>query len=218
MRRVGIGIAGLLAAAAMAACGDGGNEPGGLAVARATPSGDGQSGSPGQALPAPIRVRVTTDGQPEAGIVVTWAAVGGGASVSPASGPTDAQGIAAATWTLPQATGAATATAAVDGASGSPVSFGATVAAPGSASVAVGNNFFDPATRIVVPGATVVWTWTNTGQISHSVESTGAPSFPSSATLSGSGQTYSHRFNTPGTYTYQCAVHGAGMSGTIRVE
>jgi plastocyanin len=54
--------------------------------------------------------------------------------------------------------------------------------------------------------------------VEHSVRSTGAPSFPSSAILSGSGQTYSHQFGTPGTYTYDCAVHGAAMQGSIVVQ
>ncbi len=217
---VGLGaLAGAaLAMATLAGCGDGGSEPEGLAVAQAAPSGDGQSGAPGQALPVPLRVRVTRDGQPDANVTVTWAAAGAGASIAPPTGTTGADGIASAVWTLPQAAGPATATAAVAGAAGSPVTFTATGTAPGQVAIEVGNNFFDPDERVVVPGSTVIWTWTNTGVISHSVESTGTPSFTSSATLTGNGQTYSQVFTTPGTYTYQCAVHGAAMSGTIIVQ
>ena len=203
---------------ALAGCGDDGNEPAGLAAARAQPSGDGQTAAPGAALPAPVRVRVTRDGQPEAGVTVTWSAAGAGASIAPPTGTTGADGIAEADWTLPGTVGPATATATVADAAGSPVTFTATATLPGQVAIEVGNNFFDPDDRTVTAGATVVWTWTNTGVISHSVQSTGSPSFTSSATKSGNGQTHSVRFATPGTYTYQCAVHGAAMSGRIVVQ
>ena len=205
-------------AIALASCGGDDNAPGGLAVARATPSGDGQSAAPGATLPAPVRVRVTRDGQPEANATVTWAAAGAGASIAPPTGVTNADGIAEAAWTLPQAAGPATATATVADAAGSPVTFTATATAPGQAAIEVGNNFFDPAERTVAAGTTVVWTWVNTGVISHSVESTGEPGFTSSATKTGDGQSHSVQFTVPGTYTYQCAVHGAAMSGTIVVQ
>ena len=75
-----------------------------------------------------------------------------------------------------------------------------------------------PDERTVAAGTTVVWTWVNTGVISHSVESTGEPGFTSSATKTGDGQSHSVQFTVPGAYTYQCAVHGAAMSGTIVVQ
>ena len=220
MRRNGINLALMLAAsgAALAGCGGDANQPAGLAVARAQPSGDGQTGAPGAVLSAPVRVRVTRDGQPEAGAAVTWAASGAGASIAPPTGTTSADGIAEAVWTLPGTAGAATATATVTDAAGSPVTFTATGTVPGQVAIEVGNNFFDPDDRTVTAGATVVWTWTNTGAISHSVQSTGAPGFTSSATLAGNGQTHSVQFTAPGTYTYQCAVHGAAMAGRIVVQ
>jgi len=46
----------------------------------------------------------------------------------------------------------------------------------------------------------------------------GSPSFTSSAVLSGSGSTYQVTFTTPGTYQYDCAVHGTMMTGTIVVQ
>jgi plastocyanin len=36
--------------------------------------------------------------------------------------------------------------------------------------------------------------------------------------LTGNGQTYSFTFTTPGTYHYDCAVHGVAMTGTIVVQ
>lgn len=313
----------LLVAALIAACGgDGPGAPpaGELAVAKASPSGDAQTGAVAQTLGSPLRVIVTGDGQPAAGATVTWTGGNAGASMNPAQAATDAQGIASSSWTLGQAAGAQTATATVAGATGSPVAFAATATAAGAASLAlaggnaqsavtgnalanplqakvtdqfgnavsgvsvtwavtggggslapptsptnalgiaasawtlgaegpqtaeasaaalagspvhftatatapvtatgvtVGNNTFTPAIRTVPAGTNVVWTWTNTGVVSHSVESTGSPSFPSSAILLGNGQTYSRLFTTPGTYTYQCLVHGSSMSGTIVVQ
>jgi len=122
----------------LAACSGGGDSgsgpppPPAVTVAKAPVSGNAQTGTVGQALASPIRVLVTRDGLPEVGTTVTWSAPGTGASVAPPSGVTDAAGLAATSWTLPQAAGAKTATAAVAGAGGSPVSFTAT-ALPGPA-------------------------------------------------------------------------------------
>jgi plastocyanin len=92
--------------------------------------------------------------------------------------------------------------------------------------VTVGNIFFqsghngtrNPAVDTVPAGTTVTWTWTNTGSTPHSVASEGTTSFASSQVLTGSGKTYSVTFTTPGTYEYDCAVHGEAMSGTIVVQ
>ena len=92
--------------------------------------------------------------------------------------------------------------------------------------VTVGNILFqsghngtqNPAVDTVAVGTTVTWTWTSTGGTPHSVRSGGSPSFTSSATQTGSGQTYTFTFTTPGTYQYDCAVHGAAMSGRIVVQ
>jgi plastocyanin len=92
--------------------------------------------------------------------------------------------------------------------------------------VTVGNIFFksgnnstqNPAIDTVAAGTTVTWTWTNTGSTSHSVQSEGSPSFTSSAIQSGDGKTYTFMFTTPGTYEYDCAVHGDAMTGRIVVQ
>jgi plastocyanin len=92
--------------------------------------------------------------------------------------------------------------------------------------VTVGNIFFrsghngtqNPAVDTVAAGTTVTWTWTGTGGQPHSVQSQGAPSFTSSEILTGSGMTYPFTLTTPGTYHYDCAVHGNLMTGTIVVQ
>ena len=92
-------------------------------------------------------------------------------------------------------------------------------------SVQVGNDFFQsahnnsrPAVDTVAVGQTVTWTWTSTGSTPHSVESEGTPSFTSSDVKTGNGMTYTMTFTAPGTYHYDCAVHGSMMSGTVVVQ
>jgi plastocyanin len=36
--------------------------------------------------------------------------------------------------------------------------------------------------------------------------------------LSGNGTTYTFTFNTPGTYQYDCAIHGELMTGRVVVQ
>ena len=80
------------------------------------------------------------------------------------------------------------------------------------------NGTRNPAVDTIPAGTTVTWTWTGTGSTSHSVLSEGSPDFTSSAILTGNGKTYSVTLTDPGTYRYECAVHGAAMSGTIVVQ
>jgi plastocyanin len=98
-------------------------------------------------------------------------------------------------------------------------------AAPATAAVTVGDIFFksglngssNPAVDTVAVNGTVTWTWATTENLPHSVQSIGSPSFTSSAIQSGSGKTYQFMFTAPGTYQYDCAVHGQMMTGTIVV-
>jgi plastocyanin len=80
-------------------------------------------------------------------------------------------------------------------------------------SVSVCDNFYSPATVTITAGSTVTWTWR--GAVAHSVTFSG--SGPNSAVQS-NGHVFTNTFNTPGTFTYQCLIHGAAMSGTIQVN
>jgi plastocyanin len=99
-------------------------------------------------------------------------------------------------------------------------------AAPPTAAVSVGNNVFtsrhngsaNPAVDTTAAGGTVTWTWTNTGGEPHSIRSLGLSIFRNSQVKSGDGSTYQARFARPGTYLYDCAIHGAAMTGTIVVR
>lgn len=111
--------------------------PSGLAATKAAPSGDNQIGLVQTALANALRIVVVDGGNPQAGVSVNWSGSGSAASFNPASGTTDANGIATTTWTLPQEAGVQTAQADVSGASGSPVVFSATARPGAPASVAV---------------------------------------------------------------------------------
>lgn len=95
---------------------------------------------------------------------------------------------------------------------------------------------FEPQTITVAVGDEVTWDNTSTEHHTVTAEESSLPSgaayFSSggapgedaanddlSAELVGPGETYSHSFDTPGTYRYYCIPHkGAGMTGTIVVE
>ena len=84
--------------------------------------------------------------------------------------------------------------------------------------VSAHNGTANPAVDTVAVGATVTWTWTNNQGVSHSVHSQGSTPFASSPIMGGDGQTYAVTFTAPGTYQYDCAVHGTAMTGTIVVR
>jgi plastocyanin len=98
--------------------------------------------------------------------------------------------------------------------------------APPMAAVSVGNNVFksghngsaNPAVDSIAAGGTVTWTWTNAGGVLHSIQSLGSPIFRNSQVKSGDGSTYQVVFRRAGSYQYDCAIHGAAMTGTIVVR
>jgi hypothetical protein len=99
------------------------------------------------------------------------------------------------------------------GGGGGPV--GSVAIGPGIQFVSGHNGTTNAAVDTIAVGGTVTWTWT--GSLPHSVQSVGSPSFTSSSTMTGSG-TYAVMFSAPGTYQYDCAVHGQLMMGTIVVR
>jgi plastocyanin len=94
----------------------------------------------------------------------------------------------------------------------SPGSRGA-VRAQDGASVAIFDFGFDSASITVEVGTTV--TWTNTGGVAHTVTADGG-GFDSGNI--GAGGTYSFTFDTPGTYSYFCAIHPSMTGEVIVVE
>ena len=199
------------------------------AASLAKTGGDNQTGQVGTPLAAAVQAKASDQfGNGVPGVNVAWAATGG--TVSAATMPTDGSGISAINVTLGGTAGPITITATAGSLTGSPLTFNATAAvatpAPTTAAVAVGDIFFtsghngssNPAVDTVAVNGTVTWTWASGEVMSHSVESTGSPNFTSSAVQTGPGKTYQFTFTAPGTYQYDCAIHGPLMTGRIVVR
>ena len=229
MRRRGVGVLvlGTLVWLGASCSGDdqGPSEPPLVIEKPATKSGDGQTGPVGVALGNPLRVLITREGEPVEGIDVTWSA-GQGGSIGDAL-ETDEFGIATAVWTLGPEVGNQVATAEVDGATNSPLTYSATAEPdepppppPGVTVQLLPNNTFDPATVTIAPGESVTWEWEE-GSGRHNVVPDGEEPAPSGPLTEGPF-TYTYTFDTPGTYRYYCLAHGGpagvGMSGVVVVE
>lgn len=108
-------------------------------------------------------------------------------------------------------------------AAGAPVSPPATPSTPATppsapptltASVIIRATAYNPATITVSPGTVI--TWMNLDNTRHSA-SFASPLAGSTPIFTSGGQSLAMP-TTPGTYTYQCAVHGAAMRGTVVVR
>ena len=79
--------------------------------------------------------------------------------------------------------------------------------------VSVRDNSYAPAATTVKVGTTVTWSWAAGNYSSHTVTFADGAASADQAT-----GTYERTFNTAGTFNYQCAVHGASMSGSVTVQ
>jgi plastocyanin len=101
------------------------------------------------------------------------------------------------------------------------LTFCPTVTSAATVTVMVGPNCFCfvPSSVTIHPGDTVQWSWSSSGHTSTS----GTPGSPNGLWDSGflnPGQTFSHTFNTAGSFPYYCTAHGqcCGMVGTVTVS
>ena len=75
---------------------------------------------------------------------------------------------------------------------------------------------FSPSSLTISEGTTVVWR--NAAAVFHTVTPDGHSEWQS-ASLNQANETFSHTFDTPGTYAYYCQPHrGQGMTGTRPVQ
>jgi plastocyanin len=82
--------------------------------------------------------------------------------------------------------------------------------------ITVGDNFFKPKTVTINRGTRVTWVWHSFG-IRHNVTVKSGPSKFHSRQLQSSGS-YSHLFNTKGTYHLICTLHPTQMKETVIVR
>jgi plastocyanin len=192
-------------------------------MAKATPSGDAQSGAVGTVLPNPLRVIITQSGNPVMGTGVTWQIGPSGGSLNPTASATGADGVASTTVTLPAVAATSTITATATGVTGSPLSFSATSTGSSLAvTVNVVNFSFQPANVTLKQGGTVTFLW-GSGSGPHTVTPVPPntiPIIPGDPTTQNAPFTFDTTFPATGTFNYFCRVHGApgsGMAGTITV-
>src|SRR5256714_10834172 len=104
------------------------------------------------------------------------------------------------------------------------LAFGAFAAPAQAADVKIQNFSFMPASVTIGQGGSVTWTWAGP-DTNHSVTSNGGqgdswdsdPGKTPSSLDHPPGDTFSHTFNTPGTFTYLCKVHSF-MTGKVIVK
>ena len=85
--------------------------------------------------------------------------------------------------------------------------------APNTHNIEMNNFAFFPTSLTIHPGETV--TWTNKDSVPHTITSDSGAELGSSTIAT--GKTYSHQFNTAGTFTYHCSIHPS-MKATIIVQ
>ncbi len=233
MRRSGVGllVGGMSLAMLGAACGGDDQGPGEspLVIEKpATKSGDQQSGPVGTALGNPLRVMITRDGEPVEGVDVDFSA-GQGGSLGQEE-VSDEVGIASAVWTLGPDAGNHSATAAIDGADGPPLTYTATATTglgpPPGPTIQVlgpdpGGNRFEPNVVTITVGQTVTWSWP-AGALSHNVLPDDSDNPIPSGPVTDGPETYSFTFDQAGSFRYFCSSHGGaggvGMSGRVIVN
>jgi plastocyanin len=123
-----------------------------------------------------------------------------------------AAGLVAALLTLAACGGGDKGTVAPEAVGGGPP--GAVVVGTGVQFVSRHNGTSNPAVDTVAVGDLVTWQWS--GTMPHDVRWIDAPGQPDSPVLTGSG-TFTATFAAPGTYHYDCSLHGNAMTGTLVV-
>ena len=185
-----------------------------------TQGGNNQWASPSSPLPGAIGVQLVLAGEPQAGVTISFSTTSG--TITPATVSTEANGIAAATWTLPAGATprAVTAIAHINRLEAPDVVFTAFVVPAANAVVTVNNNLFSPVPRTIAAGQTVTWLWLSDA-VGHNVTPLGVEPATSGALRDGPS-VYSWTFPTSGNYTFYCQAHGTpagtGMAGVIVVQ
>jgi adhesin/invasin len=190
-------------------------------------AGDFQTGVPNLQFPQAISVRaVDSHGNGVPSVQVGWTVASGPVSIDANGSATNGQGLAS----MPVTAGATSGQAIIQATSpsmpiGFHLDFTLTVSLPpkvvnasgaglGTAFTSATNASSNPAVDTISVGEGIRWVQTSGG---HTVASTGVPSFTgTNVQLTPTGYTFV--FTAAGTYTYECGIHGASMTGTVVVQ
>lgn len=201
-----------------------------LAAAGLALSCDGGNGGTGTVDTATITATVTADGSNRSGVTVSLFASGGTTALSTAT--TGSNGVATfsnldagsyeveievpAGLTLGSNEQGRKSVSATAGQT-SNVSFGLVTVQSGTVDIELtASNTFSPDDVTITTGTTVVWT--NGSATFHTITPDGHSEWQR-VTMNQDGETFSHTFNTAGTFDYYCEPHrGIGMTGTITVQ
>ncbi|HUG41499.1 MAG TPA: plastocyanin/azurin family copper-binding protein [Longimicrobiales bacterium] len=177
--------------------------------------------------PTRIQVTVQADGVGASGITVRLYASGGSTALNEAttsgSGQVTFSGLDAGTFdvevvvpsNLELDEGEARRPVTVGAGSTATVTFSlVSVLPPGTTEVVLDAASFSPASVTIAPGAMV--RWRNGGAVAHTITPDGHSEW-TSVSMSASGETFEHTFNTAGSYPYLCQLH-TGMTGTVTVQ
>lgn len=193
--------------------------------------GDGNGGGTGTEDPATVTATVTADGSNRSGVTVSLFESGGTTAASTAT--TGSNGVATfsnldagsydveievpAGFNLGSNEQGRKSVSASAGQTAN-VSFSlVSLQSGGTVDIELtASNRFSPSNVTITEGTTVQWT--NGSATFHTITPDGHTEWER-VTMNQDGETFSHTFNTAGTYDYFCEPHqGAGMTGTITVQ
>ena len=198
---------------------------GGLGIAACGDDGNGGTTEPD---PSQIRVTVQTDGAADAGVTARLFASGGTSALAQAvtnsNGQATFTGLDAGSYDV-----GIEVPADLELSAGESARKSVTVAAGATANVTfqlesleAGNvtvvtlnaASFSPSTVTIEVGEAV--RWVNGQAIAHTITPDGHTEWADQS-VSASGETFQHTFNTAGSFPYLCTIH-AGMTGTVNVN
>jgi plastocyanin len=197
------------------------NGPPGVPTAVSVASGNNQTQEQDSVFYQVLKARVKdANGDAVSASTVTWSVRSGSGSLSATSSSTDLVGDAAITVTAGSSSGPLI-VQAKSAAAGDSITFtltvedtpGARVRASNFAFTSGNNGTANPAADTIAVNQTVKW-YLVAG--THSIASQGSPAFTSSGQLT--AVPYENLFFAPGTYQYNCGIHGNQMTGNIVVQ
>ncbi|HYM78861.1 MAG TPA: choice-of-anchor D domain-containing protein [Candidatus Dormibacteraeota bacterium] len=182
-------------------------------------AGNNQSGNPGTTLPASLTVLATSNGNPAAGVSVTFSDGGAGGTFGTPIGTTDSNGLASSTYTLPSGAQAVTISASSSGYTSA--SFTETAAVQALSATAGNNQSGNVGTTL--PTALTVTATSNgipVAGVNVTFSDGGAGgSFGTQVTTTGSGGTASSTYTLPSTAkTVTITASGSGYTSASFTE